>query len=265
MGIAAVTEDEAFIRAVVDNPGDDTPRLVYADWLNERDDPRGAYLRAEHAWAATHDPGDRETLRQMAKGLDPVWVARVSRPPVGVCCDHVRFSECGPKLTLADIEQVEQRLGGQFCVQFRAFLLNYNGGKADPPHLPYPEAVGPGWCDMDLELGNFYTASRRGEVVPEGVGSEWGFEIESERAWLDELHEGANPLISEMVPFAHTLHDLGYLLIGVGNDNNRGRVYHFRDYCHFSADPNHLFDYTTTFGEFLTRLRPERPPAEYRK
>lgn len=43
-----MSEDEAFIRAIVDNPGDDTARLVYADWLDERNDPRGPYLRAEH-------------------------------------------------------------------------------------------------------------------------------------------------------------------------------------------------------------------------
>jgi hypothetical protein len=30
-GVAAVTEDEAFIRAIVDNPGDDLPRLLYAE------------------------------------------------------------------------------------------------------------------------------------------------------------------------------------------------------------------------------------------
>lgn len=29
-GIALVNEDEAFIRAIVDTPGDDTARLVYA-------------------------------------------------------------------------------------------------------------------------------------------------------------------------------------------------------------------------------------------
>jgi uncharacterized protein (TIGR02996 family) len=45
-----MTEDEAFIRAVVDRPGDDTARLVYADWLDERSDPRGAYL----CFADTH-------------------------------------------------------------------------------------------------------------------------------------------------------------------------------------------------------------------
>jgi uncharacterized protein (TIGR02996 family) len=34
-----VTDDEAFIRAIVDSPGDDAPRLIYADWLDERRDP----------------------------------------------------------------------------------------------------------------------------------------------------------------------------------------------------------------------------------
>jgi uncharacterized protein (TIGR02996 family) len=37
-----VTDDEAFIGAIVDAPGDDAPRLVYADWLDERGDPRFA-------------------------------------------------------------------------------------------------------------------------------------------------------------------------------------------------------------------------------
>ena len=50
-----MTEDEAFIRAIVDSPGDDTPRLVYADWLDDRADPRGAYLRAEREAVAADD------------------------------------------------------------------------------------------------------------------------------------------------------------------------------------------------------------------
>ncbi len=45
-------DEETFIRAVVDRPGDDTPRLMYADWLDDRADPRGAYLRAERAAVA---------------------------------------------------------------------------------------------------------------------------------------------------------------------------------------------------------------------
>jgi uncharacterized protein (TIGR02996 family) len=101
-----VSEDEAFIRTIVDSPGDDLPRLVYADWLDERGDERGDYLRAEVEWAkglrevgwASPTVEEQErwavpTLRQMAEGLDPIWVARVSRPPFGICCDHLAQSK----------------------------------------------------------------------------------------------------------------------------------------------------------------------------
>src|SRR5439155_11828794 len=102
-GVAEVTEDEAFIRAVVDSPGDDLPRLVYADWLDDRSDPRGPYLRAELEWAKPWRSGERPTdspeLREMAAEFDPVWVARVSRPPMGACCEHVRFEHRRPATT----------------------------------------------------------------------------------------------------------------------------------------------------------------------
>ncbi|MCE9560982.1 MAG: TIGR02996 domain-containing protein [Planctomycetes bacterium] len=122
-----MNEDEAFIRAIVDNPGDDTPRLVYADWLDDHDDPRGPYLRAEHEWAATHDPSESETLRQLAKKLDPVWAARVSRPPIGVRTDTADAFDRGPVVTDSDISAVEHQLGATFSPDYRAFLLNHNG------------------------------------------------------------------------------------------------------------------------------------------
>ncbi len=121
-----MNEDEAFIRAIVDNPGDDTPRLVYADCLDDHDDPRGPYLRAEHEWAATHDPSERETLRQLAKKLDPVWVARVSRPPVGVCCDHVGFEKRRPPTNRIALSNLALRYDVTFPQDYQAFLLNYN-------------------------------------------------------------------------------------------------------------------------------------------
>ncbi|WP_439627896.1 DUF1963 domain-containing protein [Gemmata sp.] len=42
---AALRGEADLLAAVLADPGDDTARLVYADWLDEHDDPRGQYLR----------------------------------------------------------------------------------------------------------------------------------------------------------------------------------------------------------------------------
>jgi uncharacterized protein (TIGR02996 family) len=127
----------------VDRPGDDLPRLVYADWLDERGDERGAYLRAEAA-----APGNAAALTPLATGLDPVWVARVSRPPAGVCCDHVRFIRSGNPLSIDAIHAAEERLEVRFPPQYIAYLLNYNGGyprsaNSSPEAYLYDERASP--------------------------------------------------------------------------------------------------------------------------
>jgi uncharacterized protein (TIGR02996 family) len=40
-------DDEPFLRAIRENPHDDGPCLVYADWLEEQGDPRGEFTRAQ--------------------------------------------------------------------------------------------------------------------------------------------------------------------------------------------------------------------------
>src|SRR4051794_19420115 len=41
-------DDDAFLRAIIDNPDDDLPRLVYADWLDEHGDPdRAEFIRVQ--------------------------------------------------------------------------------------------------------------------------------------------------------------------------------------------------------------------------
>lgn len=129
-----MTEDEAFVRAVVSSRGDNTPRLAYADWLDDRNDPRGAYLRAEFGAAEQDAP----QLREVAAGLDPVWVARVSRPPFGVCCDDLAWSVTGEAIGYEDLDRFEQRFGVTLPVPYRALLLNTNGGTVALDPLPSP-------------------------------------------------------------------------------------------------------------------------------
>jgi uncharacterized protein (TIGR02996 family) len=40
---------EPFLEAILEAPDDDTPRLIYADWLEERGDPRGEFIRLQCA------------------------------------------------------------------------------------------------------------------------------------------------------------------------------------------------------------------------
>jgi uncharacterized protein (TIGR02996 family) len=47
-----MVDDEAFLRAICDNPDDDLPRLIYADWLDEHGDSRRAeFIRLQCASA----------------------------------------------------------------------------------------------------------------------------------------------------------------------------------------------------------------------
>ena len=146
-------EDDAFTRTIVDSPGHDLPRLVYADWLDDRNDPRGPFLRAEVEWAQPwkdgQRPGDATELRAMAAGLDPLWVARVARPPVGVCCDHLRFEGSGPVLRRKDVDEIDRWPGVKLPVEYKAFLLNHNGGVPHrASHLSeVPRRVGSSYFD----------------------------------------------------------------------------------------------------------------------
>src|SRR5262249_52401492 len=56
---AAVSTHEAFLAAVLETPDDDTPRLIYADWLDEHGEPeRGELIRLQCALAKMRE-GER--------------------------------------------------------------------------------------------------------------------------------------------------------------------------------------------------------------
>jgi uncharacterized protein (TIGR02996 family) len=70
--------ERAFERAILAAPEDDSRRLVYADWLEERGDPRGEYLRVETALASMPSGGRqyrslRKRVTELRKGVDRAW------------------------------------------------------------------------------------------------------------------------------------------------------------------------------------------------
>jgi uncharacterized protein (TIGR02996 family) len=96
-------QELAFLQAVVDSPGDDTPRLVLADWLEEHDDPRRAELLRLHlALGATCCEPDRhpERAAQQARlvglldaGVQPCVPRRAVALGKGV---EMTFAWCPP-------------------------------------------------------------------------------------------------------------------------------------------------------------------------
>jgi uncharacterized protein (TIGR02996 family) len=64
-----MSEENAFLAAIKARPDDDLPRLVYADWLDERDDPRGLIVRTETAMntAVTVAGGNVGWLRERGR------------------------------------------------------------------------------------------------------------------------------------------------------------------------------------------------------
>lgn len=57
------TEERAFLRRILEHPTADGPRLIYADWLDERGDPRGEFIRVQCALASLPpDDPHRESL-----------------------------------------------------------------------------------------------------------------------------------------------------------------------------------------------------------
>ena len=136
-----LTIEESLFRAIVDAPADESARLAYAEWLEERADPRGRYLREElnvFRHRSGGAPVVNDLLQQMAIGLDPVWVARISRPPVGVCCDKLQLKYpwgTPPRIEPTAFDVMQNWMTTDLPPEYRAFLLNYNGGKPDPCRL----------------------------------------------------------------------------------------------------------------------------------
>jgi uncharacterized protein (TIGR02996 family) len=85
-----MAEHDGFIRAILDDPEDDLPRLVYADWLEERGDPRGELIRLQceleriggsptDPAAAAHREALSDRLRELLRKHGPEWAAPLER------------------------------------------------------------------------------------------------------------------------------------------------------------------------------------------
>jgi uncharacterized protein (TIGR02996 family) len=80
-----INQQAALFKAILEEPWDDTHRLVYADWLEENGQAeRGQFIRAqvERAHLAEDDPRARDLLRQetrLLKAHKSTWKAELPR------------------------------------------------------------------------------------------------------------------------------------------------------------------------------------------
>ncbi|VTS10460.1 TIGR02996 domain-containing protein [Gemmata obscuriglobus] len=264
-----MSEDEAFIRAIVDSPGDDTPRLVYADWLDDRADPRGPYLRAEREAVET---GDIARLRELAAGLDPVWIARVSMPPVGVCVEHVELERRGPTVSRADIAAIESTISASFPPDYVAFLLNYNGGEV--PAFPRVQTA-EGEITRVFESGWVFASCgqvKRYQLRPDG------FDLLSGQGagHLLPLIEPVESWLTRHVVIGRGPDVIDWMFLGV-DGADRGKLHFLDTSTEIEAGVRHAMNKpprATSLAEFLASLSDpgwlglvpgnELPPAEIR-
>jgi uncharacterized protein (TIGR02996 family) len=66
-----MTDERAFLAAILQRPDDDATKLVYADWLEEQGDPRGEYLRlmVQVRQARGVTPEQRQRHRELSAEL----------------------------------------------------------------------------------------------------------------------------------------------------------------------------------------------------
>lgn len=80
-----MTQDEAFLQAITEAPGDDTTRLIYADWLEEQhQQDRATFLRLEcsllEAVGDEKQYADLEArLNALRATIDSSWVSRAGK------------------------------------------------------------------------------------------------------------------------------------------------------------------------------------------
>ena len=125
-----MSEENAFLRAIRTAPGDATPRLVYADWLEERGDVRGEYLRLVLVGDA-QNPAVRERLKQLQSQLDPLWLALM----------HHGFSELRREPRPARRRRRRKLQEADISLFLKQYARKKPGGMSEPNDRHYSREV----------------------------------------------------------------------------------------------------------------------------
>jgi uncharacterized protein (TIGR02996 family) len=84
--LAVLPDPSGLLAAIMLNPAEDTPRLMYADWLNENERPE----RAEYIRSSIHVPWD-SFVRLTSPGTEPF--TKMGLEPTALPPEHLRSRE----------------------------------------------------------------------------------------------------------------------------------------------------------------------------
>lgn len=165
-----MSDEAAFLNAILANPEDDAPRLAYADWLEEQGDSaadaKAVYLRDTAALLTAGGRAAKKSdyrLRQAAKVLPGEWLAVVSRIVLEKCSD--KFELVCPKrwekLTTTDNVKVrhcnECQQSVHYCTSISEARAHADRGECVAVQLGLPRRP------HDLDLGRMLL----GYIAPE--------------------------------------------------------------------------------------------------
>ncbi len=205
-----MTDEAGLLQAILNAPDDATLRLVYADWLEERGDPRGEYLRCQCACAYLKPADPRlatllqreEELRQQHPAVILPWqrrllLARIKKLLEGQVHDldgkgrNERRPSYTPQpcLTEQEITAWEAANGVSLPEEYRLFLLEIGNGGWMPGE----------YCDFEVEaLG----------TSPENPALQEPFPITKERLRERCSQLAAARLDNPLNPYPHFLPEL---------------------------------------------------------
>jgi uncharacterized protein (TIGR02996 family) len=93
-----MSEEETFLSTIVANPDDQTAKLVYADWLEERDDTRAEIVRLRVKVAAQEDGWEaaRDRLAELEPTAPARWLVLLDGPVWCISGNIVESRPFGP-------------------------------------------------------------------------------------------------------------------------------------------------------------------------
>jgi uncharacterized protein (TIGR02996 family) len=180
-------EDFPFLSALFSRPDDDGLRLVYADWLEERGDPRAEFLRLD---VEQHRPANADKDRQAALAkqmrdlmprLDARWVGWMWQ---------ARNLPAGARLELAFVGDGKG-------------LIEVRGGEAETVLLVEGRPVALNWDDCQGSVGQYlvFTGHTRGR----DYGRQLVEFVEGEVDGGRPLAEQVGPLLALFPPGTYCL------------------------------------------------------------